>query len=215
LPASGYVPGEGQSKTMSEAPIEAAVQHVRDGDLDAFSVVVGTYQRRLRGWLAGFCPPGIEPDEIAQRAFITAYRQIDQYQANTNFFAWLSAIGRNLLLAELKRRQRQDQQAAHYLEHLLATGLEAATAEAVEVQEQRMAALRACAEQLSERSRALLAERYARETPLDVVARELGKTVAAIKFQLFAIRHTLRDCVRRKLRPDPLGFNPLHHPEAN
>jgi RNA polymerase sigma-70 factor (ECF subfamily) len=199
---------------MSEAHIENAVQQVQNGDLDAFAVVVGTYQRRLRAWLASLCPPGIEPDEIAQRAFIIAYRQIDHYQAGTHFFAWLSAIGRNLLLAELKRRQRQDQHSAHYLEHVLATGLEGMTAESLDVQEQRIAALRSCEEQLTEKARALLAERYGRETPLDTIARQFGKTVAAIKFQLFAIRHTLRDCVRRKLRLEPPGFHPLHHPEA-
>jgi RNA polymerase sigma-70 factor, ECF subfamily len=199
---------------MSEAHIEAAVQQVRNGDQDAFAIVVETYQRRLRAWLASLSPPGVEPDELAQQAFIIAYRQIDHYQAGTHFFAWLSTIGRNLLLAELKRRQRQDQRSARYLEHVLATGLEARTDEPLELQETRIAALRSCEEQLSENSRALLAERYTRETPLDVVATRFGKTVAAIKFQLFTIRHKLRDCVRRKLKPEPPWFSPLQHPEA-
>jgi RNA polymerase sigma-70 factor, ECF subfamily len=199
---------------MSEAHIEAAVQQVRKGDLDAFAVVVETYQRRLRSWLASLCPPGVEADELAQRAFIIAYRQIDHYRPDTHFFAWLSTIGRNLLLAELKRLQRQDQRSAHYLEHVLATGLETMTDEALELQEQRIAALRSCEEELSEKSRALLTERYAYEAPLQAVASRVGKTVAAIKFQLFTIRHKLRDCVRRKLKLEPPGFRPMLHPEA-
>jgi RNA polymerase sigma-70 factor, ECF subfamily len=199
---------------MSEPAIETAIQKVRNGDLDAFAVVVEAYQRRLRSWLASLCPPGIESDEIAHRTFITAYRQIDRYEPGTHFFAWLGAIGRHLLLAELKRRQRQTEHSAQYLEHVLATGLETLAAEPLEFQERRIAALRACEEQLSGPARALLAERYARETPLNTVAQQLGKTVAAVKFQLFAIRRKLRDCVRRKLRFDAPSLSASPQPEG-
>jgi len=48
-------------------------------------------------------------------------------------------------------------------------------------------------------SQTLLQERYDNQTPLEQVALKIGKSVAAIKFQLFAIRKRLLKCVRGKL----------------
>ena len=200
---------------MAEPQIEAALERVRRGEVDEYAVVVETYQRRLRGWLASVCPPQLEADEIAHRAFLEAYKQVDHYQPGSNFFAWLSVIARNLLLAELKRLQRQEKNTANYLEHIVVNGLIEAVAEPLETQEERVAALRACQELLSERSRSLLRERYALNTPLDVVAHQFGKTVAAVKFQLFAIRQRLRECVRRKLRNEGLTLPPLGQTEVS
>jgi RNA polymerase sigma-70 factor (ECF subfamily) len=200
---------------MTEPPIEAALEQVRHGAVDEYALVVQTYQRRLRAWLASVCPPQLEPDEIAHRAFIEAYKQVDRYQPGTNFFAWLSVIARNLLLAELKRLQRQQKNAANYLEHVVVSGLIAAAEEPLETQEERLSALRACQELLSERSRSLLRERYTLNTPLEAVAHQFGKTVAAVKFQLFAIRQKLRECVRRRLREDGLTLPPLGQTELS
>jgi len=200
---------------MTEPQIEAALERVRHGEVNEYAVVVQAYQRRLRAWLASVCPPQLEPDEIAHRAFIEAYKQVDRYQPGTNFFAWLSAIARNLLLAELKRLQRQQKNAANYLEHVVVNGLIDAAVEPLEAQEERIAALRACQTLLSERSRSLLRERYTLNTPLEVVAHHVGKTVAAVKFQLFAIRQKLRECVRRKLRGDGFSLPPFGQTELS
>jgi RNA polymerase sigma-70 factor (ECF subfamily) len=184
---------------MSELRIEAALEQVKRGALDEYAVVVETYQRPLRAWLASLCPPGVEADEIAHRAFVETYKQIDHYQPGTNFFGWLAAIARNLLLGELKRLQRQDKNLARYLDHLEVSGLLETEPEPPEANEQRLAALRSCEELLSEQARLVLRDRYTAGDPLEKIARRLGKTVAAVKFQLFAIRKHLRECVRRKL----------------
>lgn len=200
---------------MSEPHIEAALEQVKHGAADDYAVVIGAYQRRLRAWLAGVCPPGVEPDEIAHRAFIEAYQQIDRYQAGTRFYSWLSVIARNLLLAELKRRQRQEKNSANYLQHVVISGMLEEVAAQREDEEERISALRSCEESLSEECRALLRERYTEVNPLQLIATHLGKTVAAIKFQLFAIRRNLRDCVRRKLEASQAAFPPLRRSETN
>jgi len=200
---------------MSEPHVEAALEQVKHGVVDEYAVVVEAYQRRLRAWLASVCPPGVEPDEIAHRAFIEAYKQLDRYEPGSSFFNWLSAFARNLLLAELKRLQRQQKNIANYLQQVVLSGCAQTAAEPVEAQEERLAALRACAELLSADSRALLRERYTLNTPLEAVARQLGKTVAAIKFQLFAIRRRLRECVRKKLELREFAAAPLGGLEAN
>jgi DNA-directed RNA polymerase specialized sigma24 family protein len=40
--------------------------------------------------------------------------------------------------------------------------------------------------------------RYARDASIERIARRIGKSTAAVKFQLFAIRRKLRACVEGK-----------------
>lgn len=179
--------------------IEGALERVKAGAIDDYGTVVQAYQQRLRNSILGSCPPGVDADEIVHRAFIEAYRQIQRYELGTNFYGWLSVIARNLLLAEIKRCQRQQKNSANYLENVLAQGLVETVEGETQLDAERAAALRSCQEQLSSESQSLLQARYDSQTPLEQVAQQIGKSVAAIKFQLFAIRKRLLKCVRGKL----------------
>lgn len=186
----------------ADPQVEEAIQRVKDGAVDEYGEVIRAYRARLRNAIAGSCPSGVDPDEIVHRAFIEAYRQINTYRPGTNFYGWLSAIARNLLLAELKRYQRQQKNSASYLEHLVANKmLETVEAETVESRrgEEEVAALHSCLQQFPVESRSLLEARYDSQTPLERVAQQAGKSVAAVKFQLFAIRRRLLKCMRAKL----------------
>jgi RNA polymerase sigma-70 factor (ECF subfamily) len=119
---------------MTEPDIEQAIQRVKAGGVDDYAMVVGAYHQRLRATLAEWCPPGVGVDEVAQFAFIQAYRQLDRYRPGTNFFAWLCAIARSQLLAESKRLLRQSRSQQKYLEHALTQQL-LAVAEAIREQE--------------------------------------------------------------------------------
>jgi len=179
--------------------VEGALGRVKAGAIDDYGSVVRAYQQRLRNSILGSCPPGVDVDEVVHRAFIEAFRQIQRYELGTNFYAWLSTIARNLLLAEIKRCQRQQKNSANYLENVLAQGLAEEVEMDAELGTVRAEALRSCQEQLSPESQSLLQSRYDSQTPLEQVALQIGKSVAAIKFQLFAIRKKLLKCVRGKL----------------
>lgn len=179
--------------------IEGALERVKAGAIDDYGTVVQAYQQRLRNSILGSCPPGVDADEVVHRAFIEAFRQIQRYELGTNFYGWLSTIARNLLLAEIKRCQRQQKNSANYLENVLAQGLAEEVEADGELDAVRAEALRSCQEQLSPESQLLLRSRYDSQTPLEQVALQIGKSVAAIKFQLFAIRKRLLKCVRGKL----------------
>src|SRR5258708_6708252 len=109
---------------MTDPEVEQAIARVQEGSLDAYGTVLTAYHRRLRNLVAGLCPPSIDYDEISHLAFVEAYRRIGQYTANTNFFAWLTAIARNLLRAELEKLQRRTRNEHNYLQHLLAQQLD-------------------------------------------------------------------------------------------
>jgi RNA polymerase sigma-70 factor (ECF subfamily) len=179
---------------MDDLAVEAAIRRVQAGERAAYADVIGACQRRLRGAVAGHCPPGVDADEIAHMAFVEAYKRIDQYEPGTRFHAWLAAIARNLLLNECRRIRREARRIEAVVAGSLAEGLGAAP----EPDEARIRALRECVALLPEGPRAVLRMRYDRDRPLEAIARRIGKSLAAVKFQLFAIRRKLRECVQRK-----------------
>lgn len=181
------------------ARIEDAIQQVKDGRVQAYEIVVQAHQRRLRALIAHLCPPGVDPDEIAQRAFVEAFKKIDAYAPHTNFFAWLASIGRAMVLVELRRIRGETRKHHNYLQHLVTEAIETDLDASPMPDERRLLLLRDCLSGLPDDRRALLEMRYTAETPLAAIAGRIGSTASAVKFQLFDLRRKLRDCVRRKL----------------
>lgn len=187
---------------MANELIEAAIRRVKDGDTDAYDVVVGAYQSRLRPLIASFCPPWLDADEIAQRAFVEAFRKIDSYDGQrpgTSFFAWLSGIARVQLLLELRRVRVEARKHQGYVRQFVADAVEKEVEGGEELNEERVTLLKDCMASLPTAHRSVIEMRYANDASLATIAETVGKTVAAVKFQLFDIRRRLRDCVGRKL----------------
>ena len=183
---------------MTEPDIEQAIQRVKAGSVDDYATVVGAYHQRLRATLAEWCPPGVGMDEIAQYAFIQAYRQLDRYRSGTNFFAWLCAIARHHLLSQSEALRRGTRNRENYLQHLITERLHDATATERELNDTRMRLLDECLQGLKPEARTLVEQRYAGCHSVEALARILGRTASAVSVNLFVIRGKLRECVETK-----------------
>jgi RNA polymerase sigma-70 factor (ECF subfamily) len=172
---------------------------VQEGNLEAYRTVVTAYHRRLRNLVAGLCPASVDYDEICHLAFVEAYRRIGQYQVNTNFFAWLTAISRNLLRAELEKLQRRARNEHNYLDYLLAQQLDQLGNEEPERLVARSTFLSECLQELKADAQALLAMRYHDGLLVRDIAVRQGRSADAVSVQLFGLRKLLRDCVAGKI----------------
>jgi RNA polymerase sigma-70 factor (ECF subfamily) len=191
---------------MNQINVEQAIQRVQEGCVEEYRSVVLAFHSRLRALVTGLCPPGVEADEVAHCAFVEAYRRINQYQLNTNFFAWLSAIARNLLRAECEKIQRRSRNEHNYLDYLLVQYLDSALREEPALLAARSRFLAECISQLDERARSLLIMRYNHGLRVQEIARRLARSVSAVSVQLFTLRKALRGCVRRKLAQSEAGI---------
>ena len=72
-------PGRALQKGALAGELAEAVERVRGGDRAAFAELVGRLERPLRAWLVTRAWPGIDVDEVAQRAFVQAYLQPVSY----------------------------------------------------------------------------------------------------------------------------------------
>lgn len=71
------------------------VERVQNGDKHAFDLLVAKYQRKLIRLLSQFVRDPAEVEDVAQEAFIKAYRALPSFRGDSAFYTWLYRIGIN------------------------------------------------------------------------------------------------------------------------
>ncbi|UUO07173.1 sigma-70 family RNA polymerase sigma factor [Blastopirellula sp. J2-11] len=183
------------TNTHEQSIIEEALRQVRAGEIEAFETIVRTFERPIRAWLAGRAAPGVDVDEVAQRSFVTAYTRLDQYELGTNFSAWLFSIARYQLQTESTRIRRVADYRSRWASDLLSRELERQQSETPELFGIRLQNLKLCLESLGDSLRQFVDWRYRDEISLEEMSERSGRSVAAVKKQLWLLRNKLRKCV--------------------
>ncbi len=81
---------------MSEREVDAElVARVQRGDKKAFDLLVLKYQRKILRLLARMIRDPAEIEDVAQEAFIKAYRALPQFRGDSAFYTWLYRIAIN------------------------------------------------------------------------------------------------------------------------
>jgi RNA polymerase sigma-70 factor (ECF subfamily) len=71
------------------------VERAQRGDKKAFELLVAKYQRKLARLLSRFIRDPAEVEDVAQEAFIKAYRALPSFRGESAFYTWLYRIGIN------------------------------------------------------------------------------------------------------------------------
>ncbi len=71
------------------------VERAQRGDKQAFELLVAKYQRKLARLLSRFIRDPAEVQDVAQEAFIKAYRALPSFRGDSAFYTWLYRIGIN------------------------------------------------------------------------------------------------------------------------
>jgi RNA polymerase sigma-70 factor (ECF subfamily) len=81
---------------MSDREIDQQlVERAQRGDKHAFELLVAKYQRKLARLLSRFIRDPAEVEDVAQEAFIKAYRALPSFRGESAFYTWLYRIGIN------------------------------------------------------------------------------------------------------------------------
>jgi RNA polymerase sigma-70 factor (ECF subfamily) len=87
---------------------EQLIQAAQNGDLDAFNLLVTSYQGLAYNVAARLINDDAAAEDATQEAFISAYRNLKSFRGGS-FKAWLLRIVTNGSYDELRRRQRRPQ----------------------------------------------------------------------------------------------------------
>jgi RNA polymerase sigma-70 factor (ECF subfamily) len=94
------------SEHAAEASVDLAlVQRVQAGDVRAFDVLIQKYRERLYAIIYNLTANREDASDLAQEAFIRAFRSIGRFKGDSSFFTWLYRIAVNASLTHLKRNR--------------------------------------------------------------------------------------------------------------
>ncbi len=140
-------------------------------------------------------------DDLVQEVFQQALTSQHNYDPDKPFGAWLRGIARHLLFRHYRTSKRQMLPLGDkIIEHL-----DAAASEAEhrfidpDWQPSRLAALRSCMDELTERVRAMLTLKYQEELASKDIADRFRMKTNAVDMAISRARRVLEDCVSKKL----------------
>ncbi len=82
------------------------INHVLNGDVDSFELLVQRYQRPVISMIKSLINDHHISEDIAQDVFFTAYKKLSSFDhARSNFSTWLFTIARNKTINALRRKK--------------------------------------------------------------------------------------------------------------
>lgn len=83
------------SESNQDSTDQMLVKRVQAGDKTAFDLLVKRYQHKIIGLVGRYVNDQSESLDVAQEAFIKAYRAIDSFRGDSAFYTWLYRIAIN------------------------------------------------------------------------------------------------------------------------
>lgn len=166
--------------------------------LESFTRVIEENHASIRFFIRSL---GVNPawvDDVAQEAFLVAYKKWKAGIKVDHPGAWLRTIARNIVRNETAKRNRRQRLFDENLTTLLLQAeADQPGAEAIAETTDRHEELRSCIGGLSDRSRAVVESRYFKGRNSTEIGSEFALSPSAVRKILFHSRQALLDCLRQ------------------
>ena len=197
---------ENDIRDDDEAFARAAVRRVLDGDIEAFAAIVNAHQRLIAADLSRRLPPQ-DVQEVAQDAFVRAFRALPSYRGEAPLRIWLLRIARHAAMDFWRKRYRRrdlsfsdlDESALLHVETTQQDHIAQQQADR-DAQEAAREWLGAALRRLSPDDRAVITLVELEERSMAEAARQLGCGLSAVKVRAFRARRRLKT-ILEDLRP--------------
>jgi RNA polymerase sigma-70 factor, ECF subfamily len=163
------------------------VERVLAGDISAFEGIVRRWQGPLINLAYRFCRDRGRAEEMAQEAFLRAYRALAQWRKDAVFSTWLFALATNIYRSELRRIPAR----MLSLEDIPEPSDARASDGGLEDQD-RDSAVRRAVLALPAKYREALILFYFHDMDIPTAARSLGLPEGTVKARMFRGREILR-----------------------
>jgi RNA polymerase sigma-70 factor (ECF subfamily) len=178
------------------------VERVQAGDKAAFDLLVRKYQHRVLKLVGRFVSDAAEAEDVAQEAFLKAYRALASFRGDSAFYTWLYRIAintaKNALVSNRRRPVDFDldlQDPEQYDRH--ARLKEGDTPEGVLLTEEIRNVVERAMEQLPEDLRTAIILRELEGLSYEEIAEAMDCPVGTVRSRIFRAR----EAIDRKLKP--------------
>jgi RNA polymerase sigma-70 factor, ECF subfamily len=178
------------------------VERVQAGEKAAFDLLVRKYQHRVLKLVSRFVSDAAEAEDVAQEAFLKAYRALASFRGDSAFYTWLYRIAintaKNALVSNRRRPVDFDldlQDPEQYDRH--ARLKEGDTPEGVLLTEEIRNVVERAMEQLPEDLRTAIVLRELEGLSYEEIAEAMDCPVGTVRSRIFRAR----EAIDRKLKP--------------
>ena len=178
------------------------VERVQAGDKAAFDLLVRKYQHRVLKLVSRFVSDAAEAEDVAQEAFLKAYRALASFRRDSAFYTWLYRIAintaKNALVSNRRRPVDFDldlQDPEQYDRH--ARLKEGDTPEGVLLTEEIRSVVEKAMEQLPEDLRTAIVLRELEGLSYEEIAEAMDCPVGTVRSRIFRAR----EAIDKKLKP--------------
>ena len=188
---------------MGERSIDQTlVEQVQRGDKQAFDVLVLKYQNKIIQLVNRYVHDSDEARDVAQEAFIKAYRAIGRFRGDSAFYTWLYRIAintaKNYLVASGRRPPRSDIDAQDAEQYEGATGLrEYATPERLLQKDEIQDAVAGAIDALPDDLRTAITLRELEGLSYEEIAQTMDCPIGTVRSRIFRAR----DAIDTRLKP--------------
>jgi RNA polymerase sigma-70 factor (ECF subfamily) len=170
----------------------SVIHAVRNGNHQAFGLLVSQYQRRVFGLCLMIVKVHAEAEEVAQDTFVRAFEHIDRFDISRAFYPWIATIAVRLAQNRIKQRAQDMSRDTDYLAEPSRQAAEPQGPLADLVKDETQQDIWARVAALSAGQRTAVFLFYREEMKLVDVAAALGVTAGTVKTLLHRARKTLR-----------------------
>lgn len=181
---------------------QALIKRVQEGDKRAFDLLVLKYQHKVVGIISRFIHDWAECQDVAQEAFIRAYRALPNFRGDSQFYTWLYKIAvntaKNHLVALGRRPPTEDVDAEDAVQFESGVRLrDSGTPENEAMRQEIEQTVARTVEALPEELRVAITLREVDGLSYEEIAEAMGCPIGTVRSRIFRAR----DAIDQKLRP--------------
>jgi RNA polymerase sigma-70 factor (ECF subfamily) len=178
------------------------VERVQKGDKGAFDILVRRYEHKLVNVISRYIRDPGEVLDVAQEAFIKAYRALPNFRGESAFYTWLYRIAintaKNHLVAASRRPPGDDVDAQEAEQFEADSGLkEYATPERMALSSELVTTIQAAMDELPEELRTAIVLRELEGLSYEEIAAAMDCPIGTVRSRIFRAR----DAIERRIRP--------------
>ena len=181
---------------------EELVKRVQSGEKAAFDILVRKYEHKIANVISRYIRDSSEVQDVAQEAFIKAYRALPNFRGDSAFYTWLYRIAintaKNFLVASSRRPPAGDIDAQEAEQYEGATGLkDYATPERMLLKSELEITIQAAIDDLPDDLRTAIVLRELEGMSYDEIATAMECPIGTVRSRIFRAR----DAIETRIRP--------------